>query len=60
MNGALNKMYRCRVNEGANNNIYPWVVVETDTGDAVAFAVTQHTAQAWAQQLNQDGYITAI
>jgi hypothetical protein len=51
--------YRVLANIAPNNNVYPWVVID-GAGKTVAFSVTEHTAKSWADQLNKDGYITAI
>lgn len=38
-----------------NNDVYPFVVVDTQEGIPVAFTVTKHTAYQYARQMNEDG-----
>ena len=53
--------YQAVANVGrSNNDIYPFVVVDTQEGVPVAFTVTKHTAYQYARQMNEDGFIFEV
>jgi hypothetical protein len=59
ISGALEGLYRTIPNTHRNNSTYPWAVVDNNA-KVVAFAVTEHTAKQWTQELNTQGFITSI